>query len=214
MRPFPFVGRVRELDRLADELDSSAHQGSRIVIVVGEPGVGKTRLLSEFEAAARRRARCLIGRGSPVGTTIRFPILAEALETQLRDLIPQEIIRVCGRHLHELAEVLPSVSAALGRPSTASGSRLGTFEGLLELLGALASDRPVLLCLNDLHQADPDTWAWINYLGRNPVRAPILVVATTRSEPMGAFPVFRELIGTLLPGRPGGPDGPVSPQQG
>lgn len=57
MGPSPFVGRDGELDRLAGELDASARRGSRIVIVVGEPGVGKTRLLSEFEGAARRRAQ-------------------------------------------------------------------------------------------------------------------------------------------------------------
>ena len=70
----PFVGRSAELGRLGDELNKT-RDGARLVLVVGEAGVGKTRLVTEFQVLARARARCLIGRGSPLGSAIPFSLI-------------------------------------------------------------------------------------------------------------------------------------------
>jgi predicted ATPase len=128
----PFVGRSQELARLGEELDA-ARDGTRLVLIVAEAGVGKTRLVTEFQAQARARARCLIGRGSPLGTAIPFSLIAEALENHLRTLPAKDVAALCGERVAVLRDTLPSIAAALP-PDGAGSSRIATFEAFICLL--------------------------------------------------------------------------------
>jgi DNA-binding CsgD family transcriptional regulator len=179
MKTAPFVGRTAELARLQAEL-AAVHAGARLVLLTGEAGVGKTRLLAEFQTLARVRARCLIGRGSPLGTAIPFSLVVEALESHLRDLGPAQVAALCGPRLAALRGVLPSVAAALHAQMDETPSRLATFEAFICLLESIAKDRPLALVLDDAHRADPSTWELLHYLARNTPRAPLLVVAAVR----------------------------------
>src|SRR5947209_4670274 len=166
MRSTPFVGRAAELGRLREELRDAA-DGARLVLVTGEAGVGKTRLLGEFQTLARVRARCLLGRGSPLGTAIPFSVVVEALESHLRALPVDRLAALCGPRLAALRDVLPSVGAALAIERAEAPTRLATFESFLCLLEALAKERPLALILDDAHRADPSTWELLHYLARN-----------------------------------------------
>jgi DNA-binding NarL/FixJ family response regulator len=179
MKAAPFVGRTAELARLQDEL-AAVRDGAQLVLLTGEAGVGKTRLLAEFQTLARARARCLVGRGSPLGTAIPFSIVVEALESHLRTLPAAQLASLCGPRLGALRGVLPSVAAALHGQMAETPSRLATFEAFICLLEAIAADRPLALILDDAHRADPSTWELLQYLARNAPRAPLLVVAAVR----------------------------------
>ena len=193
----PFVGRAAQLGRLESEFQAASAGGSRVVVVCGDPGVGKTRLLVEFQASLRQRARCLVGRGSPLGSSIAFSIWAEALESHLRTLAPSAVATLCGSRLAQLAGILPSVGAALGGTPAPGPSRLGTIEAFLCLVEALAQPRPLVLCLDDVHQADPSTLELLSYLGRNPLPSPVLLVLSSRAEAL-LTPDLVLTIGMLL----------------
>jgi predicted ATPase len=168
---------------LQQRLERARRSGrSAVVVVSGEPGIGKTRLLGQF-MAAQTSARILHGRGSPLGSAAPYGLIAEALESHLRTLSGERMVELtAGREL-ELTWVLPSVAAALGRRTAEAPGRLAVFEAVGALLVRIAGRTPAVLILDDVHDGDPSTWELVAYLGRNPLPAPVLVVMATRSAP-------------------------------
>ncbi len=155
---------------------------SRIVFVAGDSGVGKSRLLLECRSRVERRSTCLIGRGSPLGASIPFSLFAEALQSHLRTMPAAEVAALCEGRITSLASVLPSVAAS---PGAAPPSRLEMLDAFACLLQQFAAERPLVLMLDDVHQADPSTFEVLDYLGRNPLPAAVLVVAATRTTELG-----------------------------
>jgi DNA-binding CsgD family transcriptional regulator len=196
VRLTPFVGRQPELSALSRELER-ANRGGRLALVVGEAGVGKSRLLLEFSTRERRRARFLTGRGSPISTSIPFSVLIEALESMLRTLPANRLVELGGVRLPDLAQLLPSASLSTGRVKT-DPSRLQLLEALRSLLEALAREQPLVLLLDDLHQCDRSTWEALNYLGRNPPQGRVMVAAAVRSDELFDIPELAALIATLV----------------
>jgi DNA-binding CsgD family transcriptional regulator/tetratricopeptide (TPR) repeat protein len=194
--PAPFVGRQVEMRCLGRELGRLGRLG-RFVLVLGEAGIGKSRLLQEFATREQRRAQFLAGRGSPVSTAIPFSVLAEALESRLRVLPAARLQELAGSRLQDVAHMLPSAALALGG-ATAAPTRLRALEALRALLEALAIDRPLVLLLDDLHQADRSSWEALNYLARNPPAAAVLIVAAIRPDELFGVPELAALIATLL----------------
>ena len=190
--PLAFVGRTAELTFLRRRLEQARRSGrSAVVVVSGEPGIGKTRLLSQF-MAAQASARTLHGRGSPLGSASPYGLIAEALETHLRTLPRDRLVELAAGREEELAWILPSVAAALGRRIAEAPSRLAVFEAVGALLVRLAGRTPAALILDDIHDGDPSTWELVAYLGRNPL-------------PRGNRP--RQATGTARTStRPGPPD--------
>jgi class 3 adenylate cyclase len=132
------VGRERELDVLEAELERAGAGEFSCVLVVGEPGVGKTRLASELLARHRNHILGLSARAYPLGTTASFGLWAEALERHLRGLAPTEVSRLCGGFLGDLAGLLRSVAAAHGSVPEEEVPRLNLLEGLAVVLFHLA----------------------------------------------------------------------------
>jgi DNA-binding CsgD family transcriptional regulator/tetratricopeptide (TPR) repeat protein len=150
------------------------------VFVVGEPGVGKSRLARELAVEARRRGfGAVAGRAVAVGRVAPYRPLTEALAQLLRhrrlpddpDLRPW---------LPALASILPLGVVRLEGRGDESAAVRG--EAVLRLLDSL-DDPALLVVLEDLHWADPDTLAVVEYLGDNLAGSDILCVATARSEP-------------------------------
>jgi DNA-binding CsgD family transcriptional regulator len=197
VRPVPFVGREQQLQVLEAELERAQGLG-RAAVVVGEAGIGKSRLLNEFARRNSRRVTVLTARGSPVSTAIPFSVFAEAFESHLRRLDPVEVTALGGRRLVDLKELLPSVDLALETTDRPVPSRLRILEAARSLLEALAVERPVILAIDDLHQADPSSWECLNYLVRNPPAARVLLVAAVRSEELFGNPQLAGLVATLL----------------
>ena len=148
-----------------------------MVLVHGEAGVGKSRLVQEATAVARRAGVSVFsGRAVPSGEAYRP--LAEALCAALRGRpLPRE---------NGLRPYLPALSALLpdagieGRPDPRGGVILG--EAILRLVTALASPRGAMLVLEDLHWADPDTLDVLSYLADAASTSPVVLVATARDE--------------------------------
>ncbi len=201
MRQPPLIGRASELKALELEL-TLAHSRGRVALIVGEPGIGKTRLLEEFVQRNRKHAIVLMSRGSPMSTASPFSVFVEAIESYLRGLSNDKFMALCGdRTSAELRDLLPTVGHWLGPAPDRSVSRLQTLDALRHLLEAIASTRAVVLVIDDLHQADPSSWEFLNYLARNPIEASVLLVATVRRGELFSQPLLTSLVATLLKDR-------------
>ncbi|WP_426403100.1 AAA family ATPase [Streptomyces sp. R-07] len=166
----PLGGRDRELDRLDALLRArSGGAGPAAVDVTGEPGIGKTRLLTEFAVRARRRgATVLRGRaGQAVADGTPFEPFVDAFA----DL--DHLDRATAPDLAGLAELVESSPVAAGW-----GARVRRIAAALGRVPAPG----LVLVLDDLQSADPASVALVDHLLRHPTRAPVLLVLARRER--------------------------------
>ncbi|UUU26708.1 helix-turn-helix transcriptional regulator [Streptomyces sp. DSM 40750] len=170
------VGRGPELDLLTEVGRSAGEGRGSSVFVLGEPGIGKSRLVEEaVAAAARTGSRVLRGRAASAGRAVPLRPLAEAVFSGLRgegapgdgDLGPYEplLSRLCG--------LAPEDGAPL----------VGYAEAVLRLLGVLGRTHGCVLVLEDLHDADADTLTIVDYLTDNLPGQRAVLLATLRGGP-------------------------------
>ncbi|MGH8973459.1 MAG: ATP-binding protein [Acidimicrobiia bacterium] len=176
-----FVGREAELAELEAQWRLAAGGAFRCVLLVGEPGVGKTRLADEAGERHGSSATVLRARARPLSGTASFGLWAEALESHLRELPAEEVGRLCGGLVDVLASLLHSVAAVRGAVPHREPPRPRMLDSLGTLLAKLAQRRPVALVLNDLHQADASSWEVLPYLAERLAGERIVVLATART---------------------------------
>ncbi len=179
-RSTPLVGRAAELAVLEAELEESRKGQFRCLLLSGEPGVGKTRLAREFLNGAGGRFLRLVGAGGPFGRTAAYELWGEALDSYLRSLPPDEIARLCGGFVDDLAALSHRIAAVATREGKAEPPRPRLLAGLAELLQNLSARSPLVVFLDDAHLADPSSWHALDYLGRNLGSARCLVVLAAR----------------------------------
>jgi DNA-binding CsgD family transcriptional regulator/tetratricopeptide (TPR) repeat protein len=178
-----FVGRVEELGVLEAAQGRAANGEPAVVLVGGEAGVGKTRLVAELADRCRATgARVLAGGCLPVGGDgLPYAPIVEALRPLPGELGVDAVRRLIGPTWVELARLLPGLGEpASGPPGPAAQLRL--FELLLRLLAPLSEQTPVLLVIEDLHWADLSTRDLLAFLVRNLRRERLLLVVTYRSD--------------------------------
>ena len=174
------VGRDEEWSKLSGALDGIGKGCGDFICLIGEAGIGKSRLVAEFCSVARERGlSVLFGRAVDAGTPVPFRPLFEALSGYFRhsglaahpELDP---IR------ETLAQLVPEWRRAGAESYKASPMELG--EALLRLLSGIADTRGSVLVLEDLHWADRDTAAVLEYLGDNIASIAALCVVTLRAD--------------------------------
>lgn len=181
-----FVGRERVMTSLAARLaDASEGRGS-VVMLAGEPGIGKTAIVREFASSARESG-VLVLSGSCVegGWQPAYGPWVEALGGFLAGLDSARLSSFVGEHVPPLAELFPSLRSAL--PGTAepaplapSEARFRLYEAVARLLAEVAEEAPVLLALDDLHWADGETLALLRYVARAGTRTRLLILGAYR----------------------------------
>ena len=152
------VGRDGELAVFEQLLDAIGDGESGLVVVSGEPGIGKTALLGEaLERSRDRGYNALTGRAAELEQDLAFNVFVEALEPALEPG-SEELRELVGeRDLAALAAVFPSIVTA-GRgetPVTGPDERHRALRAIHRLIGVLSADRPLVIALDDLHWADP-----------------------------------------------------------
>jgi ATP/maltotriose-dependent transcriptional regulator MalT len=210
------VGRDRELERLEEQLRQAAAGRGGTVLVAGDAGIGKTRLVTELGARARAAgAQPLVGRCIDlVGAEVPYLPVAEAL----RPLLARGEVRKLLESAHELPWLVPGMALG-GEPTRprddAPRSQLGLLEELLALLDTAAAADPVVLVLEDLHWADRSTLDLVAFLAHNLGERRVLLVGTYRAEELPAEHRLRRLVAGLL--RASGATrlalGPLSPEE-
>src|SRR4029453_9570919 len=163
-----FIGRRGELRALKVALSRAAAGDPAVVLGGGEPGIGKTRLVSELAAAcAGDGTRVLTGGCVPVGEgSLPYAPVVEVLRALVAELGPDVVRGLVGPSWPELARLAPGLGRPPGGPDGHSPqSRL--FELVLGLLGRLAEQAPLVLVVEDLHWADRSTRELLAFLVRN-----------------------------------------------
>jgi DNA-binding CsgD family transcriptional regulator len=174
------VGRRREIAELEREHRRAAAGEFRSLVLLADPGIGKTRLASEFLARKRGRAIILAARAYPFGGSVSFGIWSEALESHLRELASEDVVKLCGGFLDDLAAVIRSAAAVRGAAPGHEPPRPRLLEGLAVLVSNLSTGLPLLVFLDDAHFADASSWEAFGYLARNVPDARVLVIAAGR----------------------------------
>jgi len=201
----PFLGRTQELERLTASLRRAAAGEPNAVIIGGEAGVGKSRLVCELaDRAAKSGARVLIGNCiEATDDGLPYSPLAEALRNLLRATGPRERDEMLGPGAEEIARLLPElrttpdpgVGPEAGLAGPAFRSRL--FETVRDVLGRLGERAPVLLVVEDAHWADSSTRDLLTFLLVNLLHEPVLVVVTYRNDELPRRHPLRRYLAEL-----------------
>ena len=180
-RAAPLVGRETELADLVRRWRDATTSGPALVLVTGEPGVGKTRLVEELAGRCAREGalvvttRCYGGEGElGYGAVIDW-LRSPALAPSVRRLAPAD-----RRPLARLLSELATDGDAVGPAHSDEVDKLLIFDSITRVLGGL--DRPVLLVLDDAQWCDRPSLQLVHYLIRTAAGRPLLVVATARRE--------------------------------
>ncbi len=195
----PLLGRVQELAELEQHCEEALTGTTAVIVVRGEPGIGKTRLVDELLARLPHipvgRAKCF-----ELGSDLPYVPLAEAL----RGLGGVDHLNDSQRSA--LGEILPELCRPdVGRPDVgrpemgrpALAPQAARARGL-ESLAALVRDRgPMVLFVDDLHWADASTVAALGFLARRCATVPLVIVVALRSEEAGPSHPAHRLEATL-----------------
>jgi len=181
-----FVGRERELAELASGLEDALAGRGRLFLLVGEPGIGKSRLAEEaLQLAAQRGSRVLVGRCWEAGGAPAYWPWVQALRPYLSG-IDSEVLRDqlgsgasdLAQLFPELAELLPDLPGPLAPES--EGARVRLFDAAAAFVKAIARDRPLVVFFDDLHAADEPSLLLLRYLAREIAGARLFFIAAFR----------------------------------
>jgi DNA-binding NarL/FixJ family response regulator len=177
-----FVGRTAELGAIEAVLDELEAGRAAALAIVGEPGIGKTRLLAELgDRADRRGYLALSGTASELERDSPFAVFDDALDEYVRGLDPLLFAPLGDDVVAELAQVLPGLPRAVAaEPSTATQERYRIHRAVTLGLERLAASRPLVLVLDDVHWADSGSFELLMALLRRPPAAPVLIAFALR----------------------------------
>jgi DNA-binding CsgD family transcriptional regulator len=182
------VGRDRELARLQSALDAATEGRGRTIVIGGEAGIGKSRLVAALVGAATAGgAQVLLGACLPTGTgVIPYAPFVEALRGLTRSVEPARLPALLGPARGEIGRLLPeTASHAIDDRDRFEGDRAGQgrlFEAILTVLERMSRSRATVLVIEDVQWADDGTRSLITFLSRNLRAARVLVLVTIRSE--------------------------------
>ncbi len=182
------VGRDSELARLRGAAADAAAGRFRFVLVSGDAGIGKSRLIGELASVLRPGTHVLVGGCLAIGDGgLPYAPLAEILRRLAREVDPTTLVAILGPARMELARLVPELGGAADTDARPSGSdaragRARLFELVLGLLDRLGSDRPAVLVVEDVHWADDATRALLTYLVANLRTERVAIVATDRTD--------------------------------
>jgi predicted ATPase/DNA-binding NarL/FixJ family response regulator len=191
------VGRRDELSTLAAALERAEGGESTIVLVGGEAGVGKTRLVEEAAArAAQAGGRVLVGGCVELGgDALPFAPLVDALRSLARSTPEPQLAALLGPARRELARLLPELDPDAALAVSVDGGRTSQLlELVLGVLGRLATEQPLMLVIEDLHWADASTLDLVALLVRALRGVRVLLVVTYRSDELHRGHPLRPLL--------------------
>ena len=192
------LGRADDLDALRRALPLALGADGRVVAVLGEAGIGKSRLVGELATeAVRRGAMVLVGRSYESEQILPFGPWVDALRAG-RIGEDVELLERLGATLRaELARLLPEA----GQPPTAgAGDVRPVFESVAQVVGLLAGRQSLLIILEDVHWADEMSARLLAFVGRRLAGRPVLLLATAREEELADLPALRQALDDLRRG--------------
>jgi DNA-binding CsgD family transcriptional regulator/tetratricopeptide (TPR) repeat protein len=186
------IGRSAELASLAAAFDQARAETAQMVLVGGEAGIGKSRLVAEFVTGLASDVRVLTGYCLELRQAVLpFAPLVGVLRQLSGQLGPERTQQLYGR---ELRRFLPGHDASAGRSTDPTGELFGALYGLFT---NLAEDCPLVLIVEDLHWADRSTLDLISYLARELEGTRVLLIGTYRTDEMRRSHPLRPMLAEL-----------------
>ena len=203
-----FVGRLRELETLRATLDQAIAGQGHIVMVAGEPGIGKTRVAQELALCATQPGTAVLWGHchEEAGAPSYWPwvqIIREALRTTEAREALQRLHNAAG----DIAEIVPAIHTLLpgierpARLEDAAQARFRMFDSIRQFIAALGSRTPVLIVLDDLHWADAPSLRLLEFLAPEVAGTRVMMVGTYRPTELSRQHPLSDALGGLARAR-------------
>jgi hypothetical protein len=182
----PIIGREPELALLRTDLDSALSGRGRVVVLGGEPGIGKTRLVEELSDESQLRGAALAwGRGyEGQGVPAYWP-WTQVITELVNRFDPEVVLAALGTDGPELAQIAPELKELIPDhqappPVDPASAQFRLSSAVSGLLSRLAAVRPITVVLDDLHWADPSSLGLLSFLATDVFVTPLLIMGTFR----------------------------------
>ncbi len=190
-------GRARELGTLQAERQRSALGELRVSLILGNAGLGKTRLALELLHRADELTTGLVSRGCPLGGMPLFGPWADALGLDAGGVNAAEVCRTCGSGLGDLPALVHRAGIAHDASACAGALRYHLVEWIPGLLAKASDDRPMILVLDDVHQCHDAVWEMLLRLAWDFPASQLLVLATARPAELARHRTAVEVLQAL-----------------
>jgi DNA-binding CsgD family transcriptional regulator/predicted negative regulator of RcsB-dependent stress response len=204
-RQVELVGRQEELRALARSLDEARTANHCVTMLVsGEPGIGKSRLIREFGEQARRDGALVVtGEADEMGGAPAFQPFRDALLPYIASCPPERLTALVSSP-GQLAPILPELSDRLpdslpSQPIIPLHEPFRLFETVAAFLSAVATEQPggLVLIMEDLHWADESTLALLRHLARRLTASPVMLVISYRDTDVAPGSPFATAVEAL-----------------
>ena len=194
----PLIGRDSELARIRAEAEAARGGTGRVVLVLGDAGIGKTRLVDDVVHEATLTGHAvLFGRAHESSQILPFGPWREALAPWVRAPGEDLMEDLAPAWRRELARVFPDCLAAESDSPPSSGDYTRLFEAIAALLATFSSRSATLLVLEDAHWADEMSLRLLSFLSRRVSAWPLLILVTARNDDPVATPALRVALREL-----------------
>jgi tetratricopeptide (TPR) repeat protein len=199
-----FVGRQKETGELRAALEEALSGHGKLLMLVGEPGIGKTRTALELTTyAGLRRCQVLWGRCYEGGGAPSYWPWVQTLRSYVRSREPDQLRRELGSGAAEIAEIVSEVRERLPdlKSPTVHDSqeeaRFRLFDSITAFLKAASSSQPIVVVLDDLHWADKPSLLLLQFIARELTGARLLLLGTYRDVELSRQHPLAETLGDL-----------------
>jgi predicted ATPase len=190
-----FVGRQKEMDQLRALLEETLSGHGRMLTLVGEPGIGKTRTAQELATyAGLRRCQVLWGRCYEGGGAPPYWPWVQAIRSYVRERNPEDLRREMGSTASVIAEVVADVKErlpGLQPPPPLESPESATFrlfDSITAFLKTASKSQPIIVVLDDLHWSDKPSLLLLEFVARELANSRLLVIGTYRDVEINRRP--------------------------
>jgi class 3 adenylate cyclase len=199
---FPFAGRAESVDHLIATWKETLEGARRAVLVSGEPGIGKTRIVTEVVRVAHDRGAVVLWGRCDEEVGAPYAPFAEALRYYIAVSQPERVRAELGPLGGELVRIVPELSSrvsGLAEPMRADADteRYRLFDSVADLLGEMSVVQPVVLVLDDVHWADKPSLLLFRHLLRATVPMRLFVLATYRDTDLDRSHPLADVLADL-----------------
>jgi transcriptional regulator with XRE-family HTH domain/tetratricopeptide (TPR) repeat protein len=187
----PFVGRRRELDLMRGLMARLPAGAGHVALIEGEPGIGKSRLLHEAAAHGRARGLCALAtRCYEIERAMPYQPVIDLAQQAVVGATPAALRALPPVLLAEIAALVPALVERVAVPALSSdlpeARQARLFRAIVQLLGALAAGRALLMLVDDLQWADDASAQFFHFLAREAAQRPMLALYAMRDEDVGS----------------------------